>query len=109
MSKTVTSVPAIENALKLKRQKEEKKQTEKSFRESEEKLRMTIDYSPIGVCTTDLNRNILTVNSAYCEMLGYSREELLKMSFMDFTHPDDKQKNADLYKKIVKGEITFFE
>ncbi len=109
MNETVVLVPAIENALKLKRQKEEKKQTEKAFRESEEKLRMTIDYSPIGVCTTDLNRNILTVNSAYCKMLGYSREELLKMSFMDFTHPDDKQKNADLYKKIVKGEITFFD
>ncbi|MBC8415135.1 MAG: PAS domain S-box protein [Candidatus Cloacimonetes bacterium] len=109
MNETVVLVPAIENALKLKRQKEEKKQTEKAFRESEEKLRMTIDNSPIGVCTTDLNRNILTVNSAYCKMLGYSREELLKMSFMDFTHPDDKQKNADLYKKIVKGEITFFD
>lgn len=109
MNETVVLKPAIENALKLKRQKEEKKQTGKAFRESEEKLRMTIDYSPIGVYTTDLNRNILTVNSAYCKMLGYSREELLKMSFMDFTHPDDKQKNAALYKKIVKGEITFFD
>jgi len=109
MNETVRFVPAIENALKLKRQKEEKKQTEKALRESEEKLRMTIDNSPIGVSTTDLQRNILTVNSAYCKMLGYSREELLEMSFMDFTHPDDKQKNAELYKKIVKGEINFFD
>jgi PAS domain S-box-containing protein len=109
MNETVRLVPATENALKLKRQKEEKKQTEKALRESEEKLRMTIDYSPIGVCTTDLQRNILTVNSAYCKMLGYSREELLKMSFMDFTHPDDRQKNAELYNKIVKGEISFFD
>ena len=109
MNETVRLMPAKENALKLKRQKEEKKQTEKALRESEEKLRMTIDNSPIGVCTTDLQRNILTVNSAYCKMLGYSREELLKMSFMDFTHPDDRQKNAELYKKIVKGEISFFD
>ena len=109
MNETLVLVPAKENALKLERQKEEKKQTEKAFRESEEKLRMTIDNSPIGVYTTDLNRNILTVNSAYCKMLGYSREELIKMSFMDFTHPDDKQKNAELYKKIVKGEISFFD
>jgi len=38
---------------------------------------------------------VLAANPAWCRMLGYTREELQGMTYVDFTHPDDLQKSYD--------------
>ncbi|RAP36047.1 hypothetical protein B1207_10775 [Legionella quinlivanii] len=57
---------------------------------SESRFRHAFQDAATGIAITDLNGFFLQVNAAYCEMLGYSEEELYKMTFMDVTHPDDK-------------------
>jgi PAS domain S-box-containing protein len=54
-----------------------------------------------GIAILDLETNFVKVNQAYCEITGYSEEELLKTSCIALTHPDDieitKMKVADLF------------
>jgi PAS domain S-box-containing protein len=85
------------------------KNHEEIIRQNAEKMSLIIDNSPIGVCTTDLVGNFQTVNPAYCNILGYSSEELIGKHFNDFTHSDDISKNKELFNKLVKSEIQYFD
>src|SRR5690242_19901382 len=49
--------------------------------------------APIGVALVGVDGRWLQVNPALCRLLGYSADELLGMTFMDVTHPDDGQAN----------------
>ncbi len=84
-------------------------QSKEELKANHEKLRLMIDNSPIGFCATDLEGKFIEVNPAYCKMLGYSKNELLYNHFTKFSHPDDKEKNDKLYKKLVTSRITSFD
>ena len=56
---------------------------------SNEVLRLAFARSPSGMTISALDGRWLWVNDAYCRMLGYEPDELLRMSHRDVTHPDD--------------------
>lgn len=87
----------------------ERKQAEEALKESEEKLRLMIDNSPIGFSATDLKGNFIEVNPAVCDMIGYSSEEILHKHFNQFSHPDDRAQNKELYKKLLENKIPHFD
>ncbi len=87
----------------------DRKQAEEALKESEEKLRLLFDNSPIGICTVDLLGNFVTTNPAYEQMLGYSKAELRGLSFFDVTHPDYRPKNKELFQKMFSLESTGFK
>jgi len=65
---------------KLIKEQEERSRYEKSLLESEEKYRHLVTYAPAGIYEVDLNlRKFISVNDIMCEMLGYTREEVLSM------------------------------
>ncbi len=64
--------------------------------------------SSLGVCITDIHNRFLAVNDMLEKMWGYSKEELMSMSFTDVTHPEDIQKNLDLIQKVIDGELSTF-
>ncbi|MDH5537421.1 MAG: PAS domain S-box protein, partial [Betaproteobacteria bacterium] len=67
----------------------ERKRGEEALRTSEERFRATFDSAPIGIMHTDIDTyRILHVNPKLCEMLGYTRDELLTMASTDIVHPD---------------------
>lgn len=51
----------------------------------------------------------LHVNRAVCELVGYSREELLERTFQDITHPDDLSPDLELVNRLLGGEIPNFQ
>lgn len=85
------------------------KQNEAIIRQRENELKLMIENSPIGVCSTNLQGIFTSVNDAYCKMLGYPAEELLGKHFKEFTHPDDREKNIELYQKLLQREIKYFD
>lgn len=87
----------------------ERKKTEEALRESEERLRLLIDNSPVGISITDLNGYFIEVNPALCNMTGYSRNEMISKHFNKFSHPDDSEKNKKFFKELVEGEIEYFD
>ena len=86
-----------------------RKQAETALKKSEQRLRFIIDQSPIGICTADLHGNILSTNQAYEQMLGYSKDELKKLSFFDITHPDDLPKNRELFQEMHSQKTPGFD
>jgi PAS domain S-box-containing protein len=76
---------------------------------NEKKLRLLFDKSPIGICTVDLHGDFITTNQAYEQMLGYSKEELSKLSFFDVTHPDYRPANKQLFQEMFTLKSTGFK
>jgi PAS domain S-box-containing protein len=69
-------------------------------KKAEEKERAIISTAIDGFWITDLNGKFLEVNDSYCRMIGYTREELLKMSIIDveaLEHPEDVAKHLKKY------------
>jgi two-component system cell cycle sensor histidine kinase/response regulator CckA len=56
---------------------------------SEERFRSAMEHSPIGMAIVSTEGRWLEVNPALCQILGYSRDELLGLDFQSITHPDD--------------------
>ncbi len=67
-----------------------RKQAEEALRESEERFRTLFSKAPIGVATADARCRFLDANDAFCGMLGYSKEQLLRKTILDVTHPGDR-------------------
>jgi PAS domain S-box-containing protein len=86
----------------------ERKQVEEKLRESEERFRRIFEDSPLGIVTVAQNTGILKANKAFCEMLGYTEEELVGRSMIDLTHPEDREKSREESQRALRGEIPFF-
>jgi PAS domain S-box-containing protein len=85
----------------------ESKFTGYSFGEANEHLRAVIDQMSAGLSETDLEGRFLAVNDRYCQIVGRSREELLKLTMVDITHPDDIAENLRLFEKLIADGKPF--
>lgn len=77
----------------------ERKATEKALRESERRFRTLVESAMDAFFVTDpVNGKVKDVNKMACQLLGYSREELLQLSVPDFMPNFNGQKIAALWK-----------
>ena len=83
-----------------------RKQAEERLRQSEEQLRLTFESAPIGIATVSPDGSLLDVNTAFCNILGCSAEDVQQMSVADLVHPDDREVILGLYRKIWEGEAA---
>ncbi len=81
----------------------DRKKTELMLRESEERFRGIFENAAVGIFMRDLNGQLITANSTCEKILGYSREELKDLTFVDITHPDDRRKSIDHYQPLLEG------
>lgn len=77
--------------------------------ESEEKYKKIVQTSIDGFWVNDAEGNILDVNNAYCKMVGYTREELLKMKISDLEAKEDLEATKKHIKKIIETGGDRFE
>ena len=87
----------------------DRKQAEEALRESEERFRSAFDYASIGMALVGLDGRWLKVNPAMSEILGYSEQEFLELTFQAITHPDDLQTNLNYAQQLLRGEIRSYE
>jgi PAS domain S-box-containing protein len=82
-----------------------RRRAEEALRTSEEEFRANFELAGIGQAQADPKTGqLLRVNPRLCEMLGYSADELLTMTFLDITHPDDRPNNAATVEPFLRGE-----
>jgi PAS domain S-box-containing protein len=86
-----------------------RQRTEVALQASELQFRAIFEHSSVGIGLTDLTGKQIDSNPALCHMLGYTREELSKMHFSDYTHPDDVAADVELFQALVKGERDRYE
>src|SRR5580692_5748599 len=87
----------------------ERKQAEAALRKSEERWRSVYENSAIGVALTDLKGRFLAVNRAYEKMLGYTEEELRKLTFLEITEEDYRDDNWELVSELLEGKRQQFQ
>jgi PAS domain S-box-containing protein len=85
------------------------KQTEAALKDSEELFRRAFDDAPIGVSLIAPDGKFLKVNNYYCNLLGYTQDELLQMNFQELTHPDDLEADLDSLARMKRGELQPFQ
>ena len=83
----------------------ERKNSEKKLAESEKLYRMLFELSPTGLLLEDMNGIIIDVNPAFCNSIGYKKEELVGQSVDILVHPDALDQVAENINLLKKGEI----
>lgn len=79
-------------------------QTMRQLRESEERYSSTIELAAVGIGHIGIDGRFIHVNRQLCEMLGYTREELLGLSIHDVSHPDDRHVTDQHRAQLFAGE-----
>jgi PAS domain S-box-containing protein len=81
----------------------ERKDAQTASRESEERFRYLFAQASIGIALETMEGCILEVNPAFCQMLGYSRKELLSLSCSSLSNPDDERIEKVLFEELFRG------
>jgi PAS domain S-box-containing protein len=86
----------------------EPKRADPAGRESEERLLAVFEQAAVGVALVGLDGHWLRVNNKLCAIVGYSREELMGLTFQDVTHPDDLAVDLAYVERLLAGEISTY-
>lgn len=100
--------PAVERELREAGARSARKCGEAALHESEERFRTIFEEALIGMVVVGLDDQVLKVNKAFCEMLGYTEQELTTLTFAALIHPDDVAKDLRLAKQIFSHELTTY-
>ena len=85
------------------------RQAEQTLRESEARFRSYFELPLHGIAVTSPEKGMLQVNDRICSILGYAREELMAMSWVDFTYPADLDADVRQFNRLLAGEIDQYE
>jgi diguanylate cyclase (GGDEF)-like protein/PAS domain S-box-containing protein len=77
---------------------------ETALRASEARFRAVFAGAAIGIGIADMQGRIIQVNPAFCQLLGYSVEELCQLNVSELTHPDDRPGMWDTYTEMIRGQ-----
>jgi len=84
----------------------ERHRTEMALRESEERFRAIFSRAAVGIAQTSVDGKWLLLNDRLCEILGYTQAELRGKTFLEFTHPDDREVCAAAVRRLLAGEMS---
>ncbi len=101
--------PAVRGVIVTSRDITGRKQTEEVLRQSEERFSITFEQAPIGMALGALDGRWLKANRAMCELVGYTAEELSRMTFRDITHPDDVQACLEYLPQLLAGTLQSYQ
>ena len=77
-------------------------------RDRDERLRAGFDAAPVGLAFATVDGHWLNVNERFRTIVGYSREELARISLDSLTHPEDAKKETAMMRKLVAGDTDSY-
>jgi diguanylate cyclase (GGDEF)-like protein/PAS domain S-box-containing protein len=77
---------------------------DRALREAEERFRRSFHDSAAGMAIVSTDGEWLQVNQALADLTGYAKGELTGMRFVELTHPDDVDAEAEALDQLVGGE-----
>jgi diguanylate cyclase (GGDEF)-like protein/PAS domain S-box-containing protein len=89
----------------LQEEIEERKRVDAGLRRSEAELRTIFDITAVGMAQTDPSGRYLRVNRKFCEITGYTAEELLGKVFSEITHPEDRERDSTAFRRLMEGDV----
>jgi diguanylate cyclase (GGDEF)-like protein/PAS domain S-box-containing protein len=97
--------PAIEGVVVNARDVTERRWAEAELLEAQERFRSAFEHAPIGMALAATNGQLFRVNLALAQMLGRAPDELLGVSLVSVTHPDDRATTEEMLARLLTGEI----
>jgi PAS domain S-box-containing protein len=83
----------------------QRRKVEIALRESQKLLRCYFDAGLVGMLISTAKRELVQFNDKFCEISGYTREELNSLSWTELTHPDEQLAANHSYLKMLRGEM----
>src|SRR3984957_18204486 len=102
-------VPAIERALREAEDREAKRWAQRELEESEERFRFAMQFSSVGVALVAPDGRWLSVNSALCDIVGYSEGELMATDVQSITYPDDRDTDAAQVRQMLDRAVDTYQ
>ena len=87
----------------------QRKKLQKNALQNASRFKRVFENAPHGMVLLDLKGNLRNVNKSLCDILGYSKEELLEKSIEDFTYAEDRDEVLTYFSRIVAKEIPSFQ
>jgi PAS domain S-box-containing protein len=86
----------------------EQRQAEIALRESEERSRSIFEQAAVGIAHVSIYGRFIRINQRFCDIVGYSQEEMLARTFQEITYPDDLDADLKYVNQILRGEIPTY-
>ncbi|MDD5772450.1 MAG: PAS domain S-box protein [bacterium] len=87
----------------------DRRQIEEALKESEERFRNTFEQAVVGMSHVGLDGKWIFINQKYCDIVGYTHDELVKKTFKDITHPDDINIDYENFKRLISKKIDHYK
>jgi PAS domain S-box-containing protein len=86
-----------------------RKRAEEALRESESRFRAFFETAAAGTAELDVDGHFLHVNQRFCQITGYSEEELLALTPEELTHPEDRALDGEKLELFLRGDLPIYE
>jgi PAS domain S-box-containing protein len=97
-----------ERTAALEAEVHERERAQAALRDSEQRFRNILNNVPIGVIYADLRGHVKQANPRFCELTGYSEDELYTMTVAQLIHSEDATQDEALSQRLVRGELPMF-
>ena len=86
-----------------------RKKAEEALEQSELEFRAMFEVASIGMAQADITTGQwLRANKQMCAITGYSPEEILRMRIRDHIHPEDRQRDSEMFQQVIRGEMPHY-
>ena len=79
-----------------------------ALRDSEARFRTIFENAAVGIARVAPDGRFLEVNQRLCDIVGYTRDELVTKNFSDITHPDDLEADLEQRRRLLASEIDTY-
>lgn len=87
----------------------ERKAFEDKIRLNEERYRLVSENAALGISWRTIDGRLLNANNAFCNMLGYTHAELMRVHFSRYTYPEDMGQEMAYIHKMLEGKIDRYQ
>ncbi|PSR17152.1 hypothetical protein C8255_14070 [filamentous cyanobacterium CCP3] len=92
----------------LQHELQERLQAEMELREQGQLFRSTFNQAAVGIAHVSLDGQWLRVNQKLCQIVGYTRDELRRLTFQDITYPEDLDLDLAYVRQVLADEIQTY-
>ena len=81
---------------------------EAALRESQERLSALFDSAPVGIYDMAPSGRLTRVNPRFCQITGYTADELLSTPILDIVHPDDLEADRTSLRRLLAADMDSY-
>ncbi|TXT67642.1 MAG: putative Sensory transduction histidine kinase [Promethearchaeota archaeon] len=85
-----------------------RRKSQLTIEKTQKKFRNTFEQAAVGIAHISPKGKILDLNQRFCDIIGYTKEEMLSKSLEDITHKEDLEEDTHSVSLMLNGEINTY-